>query len=200
MSNNVNAAAASSRSGIAAAVRITPMSEPKRWYAMRDLTRPNATLPAYKQFQAAQIEVFTPMRSCLKIKKGKRIRVQVPFIHDLLFVHETSAVIDSIVDRTPTIQYRYQKGGYRLPITVPDADMDRFIKAVSATDNPKYYLPEELTPAMCNRSIRIVGGELDGYEGKLITVRGSAKKRLLVELPGLFAVGVEVHPDYIRML
>ncbi len=167
---------------------------------MRDLARPNSLLPGYKRFQAAGIEVFTPMRSCLKAKRGKRIRVQVPYIQDLLFVHETSAVIDTIVDKVSTIQYRYQKGGYRMPITVPDSDMNRFIKAVSASDDPKYYLPEELTPAMCNRSIRIVGGELDGYEGKLLTVRGSAKKRLLVELPGLFSVGVEVHPEYIRLL
>jgi len=179
---------------------IFPQSDPKRWYAMRDLTRPNALLPAYKRFQAAGIEVFTPMRSCLKSKNGRRIRVRVPYIQDLLFVHETAAVIDTIVEKVSTIQYRYQKGGYRLPITVPDAEMDRFIRAVGASDDPKYYLPEELTPAMCNRSIRIVGGELDGYEGKLITVRGSAKKRLLVELPGLFSVGVEVSPEYIRML
>lgn len=53
---------------------------------------------------------------------------------------------------------------------------------------------------MCGRHIRIVGGSLDGYEGKLLTVRGSKTKRLLVELPEFFSVGVEVNPEYIRLL
>ena len=85
-------------------------------------------------------------------------------------------------------------------MTVADADMERFIHAVSVSKNPKYYLPGELTPSMCGRHIRIVGGPLDGYEGKLLTVRGLKTKRLLVELPEFFSVGVEVNPEYIRLL
>ena len=46
----------------------------------------------------------------------------------------------------------------------------------------------------------IVGGRLDGYEGRLKTTRGSRVKRLIVELPGLLAAGVEVDAQYIRLL
>jgi hypothetical protein len=53
---------------------------------------------------------------------------------------------------------------------------------------------------MYNRPIRIVGGLLDGYEGTLLTTRGSKVKRLLVEIPHLLAVGVEVDPDYIQLI
>ena len=53
---------------------------------------------------------------------------------------------------------------------------------------------------MYGRTVRIIGGTLDGYEGKLLTVRGSKIKRLLVELPGFFSVGVKVEPEYIRLL
>ena len=85
-------------------------------------------------------------------------------------------------------------------MTVPEAEMARFIQAVSATESPKYFLPEEITPDMKSRPIRIVGGILDGYEGTLLTTRGSKVRRLLVELPGLLGVGVEVEPDYIQLL
>lgn len=85
-------------------------------------------------------------------------------------------------------------------MTVREADMERFIRAVNASDDLTYYLPGELTPAMYGRSIRIVGGSLDGYEGKLLTVRGSRVKRLLVELQGFFSVGVKVEPEYIQLL
>ena len=59
---------------------------------------------------------------------------------------------------------------------------------------------EEITPAMRNRKIRIIGGPLHGYEGSLVTVRGTTVKRLLVELPMLLAAAVEVEPEFIQLL
>ena len=53
---------------------------------------------------------------------------------------------------------------------------------------------------MYGRRIRIVGGNLDGYEGCLLTMRGSKVNRLLIELKGLLAVGVEVIPEYIQFI
>jgi hypothetical protein len=47
------------------------------WYVMRDLKRPNAKLPAYKQLSDEHLEVFTPMQWRLKLKNGKRIREEV---------------------------------------------------------------------------------------------------------------------------
>lgn len=170
------------------------------WFVMRDLKRANAKLPAYKLFQERKIPVFTPMKWRLGVEKGKKVRREVPYIQDLLFVHDTRANIDPIVEGIATIQYRWQRNKYREPMTVPDVEMERFIRAVNATEFPKYYLPEEITPAMLNRKIRIVGGSLDGYEGTLVSTRGSKVKRLLVELPGLLAVGVEVEPEYIQLV
>jgi len=172
-----------------------------RWFAMRDLKRPNAKQPAYRQLANSGIEVFTPMRPRLKTKNGRRIRENVPFIQDLLFVHDSRETIDRIIAKTPTLQYRYMKGrGYCNPMIVPDADMERFIHAANASDHPEYYLPGELTPDLCGRPVRIIGGALDGYEGRLLTVRGSGTKRLLVELPGFFSMGIEVEPEYIQLL
>ncbi len=172
-----------------------------RWFVMRDLKRSNAKLPAYKQLLEEHFEVFTPMKEQLSIRSGKYIRKEVPFIQDLFFVHDCMEAIDPYVRRFPTIQYRFQKGhGYKNPMTVDDVNMEHFIHAVNVSENPKYYHPGELTPDMCRRDIRIVGGPLDGYEGKLITVRGSKIKRLLVELADFFSVGVEVNPEYIKLL
>ena len=83
---------------------------------------------------------------------------------------------------------------------VRDADMERFIYAVNQSESPQYYLPEEITPNMYGRKIRIIGGPFNGYEGCLLTMRGSKVKQLLVELKGLLAVGVEVNPEYIQLV
>lgn len=136
------------------------------WFVLRDLTRPNAKHPAYRLLEEKGIEVFTPMRWQLVERKGKRIREEVPLLHDLLFAHTTRTCMDSIVEEISTLQYRYLRGGYRKPMTVGHAEMNRFIRAVHSDDSPRYFLVEELTPAMYGRMIRIEGGPLDGYEGR----------------------------------
>lgn len=170
------------------------------WFVMRDLKRANSKLPAYKVLQEKGLDVFTPMTWRLSVEKGKRVRREVPCIQDLLFVHECRENLDSFIEGIPTIQYRWVRGKYREPMVVSDAEMERFIRAVRSSESPKYYLPEEITPSMLNRSIRIVGGTLDGYEGTLVSTRGSKVKRLLVELSSVLAVAVEVNPDYIQFV
>ena len=178
------------------------LTEPNRvqWFVLRDLKRANAKRLAYQVFLENDIEVFTPKKWKLSVVKGKKVRREVPCIPDLLFVHDSRERIDPIVDVVSTIQYRWLRHKWREPMTVPEAEMARFIQAASATESPKYFLPEEITPEMKSRPIRIVGGILDGYEGTLLTTRGSKVRRLLVELPGLLGVGVEVEPDYIQLL
>lgn len=170
------------------------------WYAMRDFTRPNAKLPAYKLLAQEGLEVFTPMKEQLIIKKGKRIRENVPVLHDLLFVHGLRDDIDPIVAKTETLQYRYKKGVQRTPITIEEKEMQRFIHAVKTSEQPKYYLPGELTPDMYGHQVCIVGGPLDTFDGKLLKLRGSKRKYLIVELKGLLSAGVEISPEYITIL
>lgn len=188
--------------GVPAVKSVTAVSgdDACQWFVMRDLTRPNAKLPAYKLLDGMNIRNFTPMVWKLMLNHGKRERCQLPFIHDLLFVYASRAELDSVVETTPMLQYRYLRGGYKMPMTVRAADMQRFIHAVGLSSSPQYYRPDEVTPSMRNRRIRIIGGNLDGYEGSLITTRGSKVKRLLVEIPMLLAATVEVETEFIQLL
>ena len=171
-----------------------------QWFVMRDLKRRNAKLPAYKLFEGMDMEVFTPLVWKLTERNGKRRREKVPFMQDLLFVHDTREAVDPIVDKYDTVQYRYVRGDYKIPMTVRESDMQRFIHAVESTENPRYYTPEEITPCMVGRKVRIVGGPLDGYEGNLQKMQGARTKRFFVELPNLLAAAVEVQPEYIQLL
>lgn len=49
-------------------------NDKKLWYVMRDLKRPNAKHPAYKQLEELGFEVFVPMKWFLSVKQGKRVR------------------------------------------------------------------------------------------------------------------------------
>ncbi len=177
-----------------------PTHDSVYWFVMRDLKRPNAKLPAYKRLAEIGFEVFTPMRWHIATRGGKRTREQVPFLPDLLFVHTERDLLDPIVEETDTLQYRYIRGGYRKPMIIADKEMERFIRAVSSVEAPRYYLPGEITPAMYGHKIRIIGGPLDGCEGQLLKIRGSRVKRLIIEIPGLIVASVEIAPEYIQML
>lgn len=171
----------------------------KQWFVMRDLKRPNAKLPAYVELQENGLEVYTPLVWRMSTKNGRKVREQVPVIRDLLFVHDSRDIIESIIENIPTLQFRYLRGAYLSPMIVRDDDMERFLCAVKSTDSPKYFTPDELTPEMCGREVRIIDGPMCGASGRLLKVEGSNRKHVIIELPGLLAVGVKVKSDFIEL-
>ena len=168
---------------------------------MRDLKRRNSNRLAIHELKEAGYEVFTPMTQLIMTIGGRRQKREVPVIQDLLFVHEEKRVLDPFVELRPTLQYRYMFGKTKNePMTVSDEEMTRFIFAVGNTVSPLYYSPGEITSAMYGKKVRMVGGLLDGYNGRLLSVKGMRKRRLIVELPGIITAAVEVEPDYIRII
>ena len=73
-------------------------TELRQWFVMRDLKRGNAKQPAYKLLGELKIRFFTPMVWKLRIRQGKRVRQQVPFMPDLLFVYDSRKVLDPLVE------------------------------------------------------------------------------------------------------
>lgn len=170
------------------------------WFAMRDLSRPNAHVRAYDRLLNAGFEVFTPLHWVVSSVKRKRVRRKMPVIPDLLFVHAIRGILDTEVGNSATLQYRYVKGFRAKPMTVRDSEMQRFIDAVSDKEGVTYYRPEELSPSMIGKRVRVIGGPLDGYEGNLLYIRGSRKKRLIVEIPGFLTAAVEVAPEFVSVI
>lgn len=176
----------------------TKAEQQTQWFVMRDLKRSNAKLRAYQQLADEGFQVFTPTTTKIVDTFGKRRRIQVPFIPDLLFVNAPKASLDKFVTRIGTLQYRYIKDApYGTSMTVSDVAMDRFIAAVSSVKTPKYYSADEITPDMYGSIVRIIGDSaLSGYEGRLLKVRGASKKRLLVDLSGLLCASIEINSSY----
>ena len=168
---------------------------------MRDLTRANASRPAWKQLEEEGFEIFTPMVWKIKTRKGRKERELTPVIHDLLFVNSTREALDPIVGKIPTLQYRFVRGGkFGEAMTVNEQDMQRFMLAVGSSEDVLFYSPAELTSSMIGKKVVIIGGPLDGFEGNLLSLKGMRKRRLLVELPGMLTSAVEVSPEFIKFV
>lgn len=179
-----------------------PGDTQKHWFVMRDFKKFNAKAPAYKELPKLGIRCFTPMHWVVATgSNGKRQRYHRPVIQNLLFVYESREILDPIVEKAEKLQYQFIRGaGQGAVMTVPDADMERFIHAVESDGSPIYYTPEELTPDMIGKDIVVTGGPLDGYQGKLLKMRGSKKRRLIVSLKNYMVAAVEVSPDFVQLL
>lgn len=168
---------------------------------MRDLKRRNSNTLAIHELAKAGLDVFTPMTQMIMTIGGRRQRREVPVIQDLLFVHETREILEPFIAKLPTLQFRYLFGKTKNePMTVRNEEMERFIFAVNNTETPLYYKSGEISEAMCGKKVRIMDGMLNGYEGRLLSVKGMRKRRLIIELPGLITAAVEVEPDYIQII
>ena len=146
--------------------------------------------------------VFIPMKQRVYVEFGKRVVRNVPYMTDLIFVHLSRPQLDPIVARMPLLQYRYLKGGKQFEaMTVPHAEMTQFMQAVQQAQTVLYYSLDQVSPQMYGHHIRIIGGNLDGTTGRLLTRRGSKTKRLLISLPACnLAAAIEVEPQYIQPL
>lgn len=164
-----------------------------QWYVIRDFSHCVENLP-FEKFKKAGFKVFTPLSKLWK--RNKRKCVEIPLVRDLFFVRSTREQLDQMVERTPRVVYYFLKGFYHKPMVVGDEEMERFITACKKSDSIEYYTIEQVRPYMRGQIVRIIGGKLDGCEGRIMEVECKGKegivKRLLVELPGLFAAGVEL--------
>ena len=176
-----------------------------RWYVLRDLARPNAKNPAYKQLQAMPELadcVFIPMKQHVFTEFGKRVVRFIPYMPDLVFVHKSREELDPIVREMTLLQYRYVRGGKQYEaLSVRHEVMKEFMEAVKEIDNVEYYSYEEVSPRLYGKQIRIIGGRLNGFEGRLMSKRGSKSKRLLIDLQECnLSAAIQVESEYIQLV
>lgn len=163
------------------------------WFAMCDRKRRNAAEPAYQMLKRRGFEVFTPMRTTIVGRGKNRHVIDVPFIVDLLFVHSTRQLLDPVEEVTPTLHYRFKRGGkYREALTVREDDMNRFIHAVNNAEVKEFFAIDALPPHLMGKTVVVHGGPLDGYQVVLKKMQGARHKRILVDLPGLAYAELEL--------
>ena len=90
------------------------------WYAMRATYR--RELDAVRLLEKEHLGCFVPMQYKVCIKKGKKIRVLVPVIHNLLFVHARPSDLKRVKSQVAYLQYITDtRSGQK--IIVPDVQM-----------------------------------------------------------------------------
>jgi transcription antitermination factor NusG len=171
-----------------------------RWYVMR----------AYKNEKKAEevlsapggLEFFIAKQYAVREYHGVKSKHLVPAIPGLVFVH---AGHDQIVDFKQRgnnfLQFVIlKKSSGPEYLTVPDSQMDNFIKVASRYDiETAYLLPDEVDLSAGTR-VRILGGPFNGVEGVFMRVSGKRNRRLLVQLEGITTLATEISPELIEVI
>ena len=163
-----------------------------KWHAIR--VTYSRELKFQTSLQEAGFETFIPMRSKVVERGGKRSSLIVPAISNLCFVKTSYQILkdfmDVLGDACPA-RFIWDKAT-RKPIVVPDKEMSDFIKISLSMSDEVIYLNEVSQKLREGQKVRVKDGSFKGVEGVVVRIKKS--RRVMVELPGMFAITTNYIP------
>ena len=180
-------------------VRVIKKKKPeeKVWYPLR--VTYNRELKVKADLDARGVTNFVPMQYRREERGGVMVKRLVPSIHNLIFVNLTpSEMIE--YKRTTALPIRYiMNRETHKPLTVPNREMDNFIKIAGTYDENLIYLNPDPGDFSKGERVRVIGGPFEGAEGVFVRVKGD--RRVLINIQGVVAVAsTYVHPSMIEKL
>ena len=168
------------------------------WYPMR--VTYNRQLRVKENLDRLGVENFLPMREHTERRNGRIRHSRRPAISNLIFVRSTMERITKLKHTDPvSALMRYMT---RRPVdrpdapaeilTVPEREMDNFIKATSGPESEYTYLrPDELRGHEHGR-VLICSGPFAGVEGTIKRIHGT--RHVVIELNGIGGVCINFIP------
>ena len=171
--------------------------EKKVWFAIR--VTYNRELKVKEDLDAREITNFVPMQYRREERKGVMVKRLVPSVHNLIFINLTPTEMREYKQST-ALPIRYiMNRETRKPITVPDQEMENFIRIAGTYNENLIYLNPEPGDFSKGERVRIIGGDFEGAEGILVRIKRD--RRVLVTIPGVVAVAsTYVHLSMIEKL
>lgn len=177
------------------------------WYPMRvAYDKSDRVLQIHKDLDQKGIENFLPMKVVHDREDFNVTTRLVPAIPGLIFIHDTRVVITNLKHQPAFSAMRYwtdaiapEDAEDRI-LTVPDRQMENFIRTVTANTDKVNYL--EYNAAFFSKpgqAVRITDGEFAGCTG---TIRRIKKRRcVVVEVSGICAVAITFVPsDWLELI
>jgi transcription antitermination factor NusG len=124
---------------------------------------------------------------------GNPRRKLVPAINNLIFVRSTQERISHLKSSNETLEpLRYMVDQTAQQphtiMTVPDGQMENFMRVASRTDDSVMFLDDETVVGKEGKRVMITGGTFEGVTGVIRRVKRC--KRVVVELEGIASVAI----------
>ena len=180
--------------------RVQSAPEESVWFALSAPYRREKK--AQELLDSKGIDNYVAMHYESVVRRGIKKRVRVPVIHNLVFAHCTRSEIDAVKRGVPYLQFHTTRvEGKNVPIVVPDAQMEQFMKVCDTFDSDlRFFGPGEVNLAK-GAKVRILEGQFKGVEGTFVRVAGMRSRRVVVEVPLLVYVATAyVAPEDLEIL
>ena len=173
--------------------------DPKTWFPMRVTYQREMKVKA--ELDRLEIENFIPMtyRFTESRKQGdtELRRELVPAINNLIFVHSTKERISELKvsnELLEPLRYMIDQTAEEAHtiMTVPDKQMENFMRVASVTDDTVMFLDETTIVGKEGKRVEIMGGPFEGVTGVIRRVKRC--KRVVVELEGIACVAIAFVP------
>lgn len=149
----------------------------------------NRSMKAKAALDDAGVRCFVPMRWEERTAGRRKVRCRVPAVHNLIFVRTDAAGIRALKESLPYLQYLMRREeGRATPVVVPEEQMRHFIAVAGSDDERTMFVQAACAEWRCGDRVRICGGAFAGVEGRLMKVRGTRSRRVVVAIDGVAAV------------
>ena len=187
--------------------------DPKIWFPMRVTYQREMKVKA--ELDRLGIECFVPMRyrivesrnqGTTELQRGTNTnltndtnirRELVPAINNLIFVRSSQERISELKMSNEVLEpLRYMidqtaEEAHTI-MTVPDKQMENFMRVASVTDDSVMFLDETTIVGKEGKRVEIMGGPFEGVTGVIRRVKRC--KRVVVELEGITCVAIAFVP------
>ncbi len=176
---------------------IKKTEEVQLWYPLR--VTYNRELKVKADLDALGVTNFVPMQYRREERNGRMVKRLVPSVHNLIFVKMTPSKMTEY-KKTTALPIRYiMNRETRRPITVPEQEMENFIRVAGTYEEKLVYLNPDPGDFAKGERVRVIGGPFAGTEGIFIRVKGD--RRVLINIPGVVAVASTfIHPSMIEKI
>lgn len=166
-----------------------------KWYAMSATYRSELKIKEY--LDARQVENFLPLVIGFRVINRRRVKMQVPAVSNLIFVHSSKKIIDGLKLSQPRLQYKMMPDGLsRKYVTIADAEMQNFINACSLVNDKKNFLDPstidfDSLKIKSGDKIKISRDDGSTVEGSLVSIRGRRKKVIMVNVGKIVSIIID---------
>lgn len=173
--------------------------QPTQWFVLR--TKFCRELKIKEHLTEKNVQSFVPMKYELIIKDERKQRIEVPAIHNMVFVYSTREILDDFMAQSnlkDSIQY-ISRTNTREPIIIPQQEMTNFMLVTGTLQENLIYLNDGIKKFEKNDRVHVTGGLLEGLEGYIVRIRRDRK--IVVSLQGVVAVAISgIHPSLLRKI
>ena len=174
----------------------TTCGDPKIWFPMR--VTYSRELKVKAELDRLEIESFIPMTyKVVDADTDQPHRELVPAINNLIFVRSTQERISYLKSSNEALEPLRYMMDYTAQqphtiMTVPDRQMENFMRVASKTDDSVMFLDDDSVVGKEGKRVEIISGAFEGVTGVIRRVKRC--KRVVVEIEGVASVAIAFVP------